>query len=111
MNRYMVPVAPQPQYVKSIYPWGDTELLGLYQRAINTGFVGTLEEFKESLGKFFNLISKLDVYTGQYEVTPLPEMEQILRTQDMLLERDIIVKEIPFYKTTNNVGGYTVFIG
>lgn len=111
MNRYMVPIWPQQADIKSIYPWNDNEIIILYERAIDTGFVGTLEEFKETLGKFFNLISKLDIYTGQYIVTPLPEMEQILRTKDLLLQQDVIVEKIPFYKTTNNVGGYTVFIG
>lgn len=111
MNRYMIPVAPIQSDVKSIYPWDDNEIVILYNRAIDTGFIGTIEEFKKSLGQFFNLISKIDIYTGQYSVTPLPEMEQILRTKDLLLEDNIVIEKIPFYKTTNNMGGYTVFIG
>lgn len=111
MNRYMIPAAPIQSDIKSIYPWNDNEIIMLYNRAIDTGFVGTIEKFKESLGKFFNLISKIDIYTGQYSVTPLPEMEQILRTKDLLLQDNIVIEKIPFYKTTNNVGGYTVFIG
>lgn len=53
----------------------------------------------------------LPIYTGSYEVTPLPYTEQLLPTTQTHVTDDIVVKEIPYYETTNDAGGYTVIIG
>ena len=50
-------------------------------------------------------------YDGEYIITPLPREDQSLLTADKLLTKNILVKEIPYYETTNLSGGYTVNIG
>lgn len=49
-------------------------------------------------------------YTGSYEVTPKTS-EQSLKTKDRHLTDDVTVKAIPFFETSNNSGGNTVYIG
>ena len=50
-------------------------------------------------------------YDGSYDVTPLPGAEIILETADKRMLDDVTVREIPYYETTNEAGGYTVIIG
>ena len=49
-------------------------------------------------------------YEGEYEVTP-KIIKQTLPTTKKLLYEDVTIKEIPFFKVSNNSGGNTVFIG
>lgn len=49
-------------------------------------------------------------YEGDYEVAPTVE-EQILSTKEKTMRDDLVIQEIPVYKTTNTSGGYTVIIG
>lgn len=53
----------------------------------------------------------LPKYDGSYEVTPLPLMDTVMQTQQTYLDRDVVVKAIPYQKTTNQSGGYTATIG
>lgn len=53
----------------------------------------------------------LPVYEGVYEVTPLIGAATTMNTQRTYLDRDIVVKAVPVYKTENYSGGYTVIIG
>lgn len=49
-------------------------------------------------------------YEGETTVVPAVEA-QTLPTADTVLHRDVTVKEIPYYTTTNLSGGYTATIG
>lgn len=49
-------------------------------------------------------------YKGEYEITPLAYQEQELETKEKYLEKNIKVKEIPFFETSNLYGD-TVYIG
>lgn len=115
MNRYMLPQVPEQNIIKTVYPWNDYQLkiiyASLYQHAVDTGYNKTLEEFQSELGDFLARTMSITEYNGQYEVTPLPVLEQILRTQGTYLAENVVVLPIPYYETTNNAGGYTVFIG
>lgn len=51
-----------------------------------------------------------DPYDGEYDVTPSAE-NQTLDTTGKRLNDDINVLPIPFSKTSNTSGGYTVTIG
>ena len=118
-KQFILPVMPQQQAAKpSVYPWERTNLFvlcqQLYQLAAKTGYLGTFEEFKTHFGEYLesgDSIIDYDAYTGQYEVTPLPNVEQILRTHNKILKHDVVVQPIPYYETTNDAGGYTVIIG
>lgn len=54
---------------------------------------------------------KLSVYDGVYEITPQAGTSVKLRTGQTCLDRDIIVKEIPYAEISNQSGGYTATIG
>ena len=118
-RRFVVPMMPaQPANLKVVYPWETTNIYNLGQQlfelASKTGYLGTFEEFKTHFGEYLESGSSIidyDIYTGQYQVTPLPNVEQILRTQNRLLKHDIIIEQIPYYETTNLAGGYTAIIG
>lgn len=120
-KRFITPPVPaQVIEKKHVYPWEHTELVILCQRlytlAANTGFEGTLEEFKERFGVYLqnhNIFTSedFDKYNGQYEVTPLPLVEQILQTRNTVLENDIVIQPIPFHEVDNAAGGRTITIG
>lgn len=55
-------------------------------------------------------IYNVDKYKGEYNVTPKLFQQQELKTKDKLLEKNIIIKEVPYYETSN-AQGITVFIG
>lgn len=48
-------------------------------------------------------------YEGVYDVTPQAKSAVILPTKDRLLSRDVNVKKIPYYETSNQTG-VTVYI-
>lgn len=117
-SKFMLPPSPVPTEKKYVYPWENTELAVLCQRlyilAAKTGYTGTLEEFKSCFGAYLetNEITPGDFpYEGQYEVTPLPLVEQILQTKNKTLARNIVVEPIPYAETSNLAGGYTAIIG
>jgi len=83
-ERFITPPTPVAAKKKCIYPWENTDLMILCQRlyifAANTGYTGTLDEFKAGFGAYLeanNIITTDDFerYAGQYEVTPLPLVE------------------------------------
>lgn len=48
-------------------------------------------------------------YDGRYEVTPT-SAEQILRTENKVMQRDVTVHKTPYSETSNIAGGYTASI-
>ena len=52
----------------------------------------------------------LEPYTGDYEVTSVPWVDQVLPTAYKKMLSDMTVKQIPYSQTTNESGGYTVSI-
>lgn len=55
-------------------------------------------------------VSRYPAYDGPYEMTPRTEA-QTLNTAYQVMQRDVILHEIPYYETTNLSGGYTAIIG
>lgn len=109
------PPSPVQTHIRSIYPW-DSDFIkriyySIYQQALNTGYANTFEDFQNTLGEFFTTLSNVEWYKGNYIITPLPDVEQILKTTNRLLEQDVIIEKIPYYETSNDAGGYTVIIG
>lgn len=58
----------------------------------------------------FQAISNLPVFEGPYELQSVPVEEQTVETNGKQMIRDITVKEIHYYETSNT-NGTTVFIG
>lgn len=53
--------------------------------------------------------SKLEQYTGPYEVVPKVN-SQTLSTARKMMRDDITVREVPYYEVSNQFGGNTVYI-
>ena len=51
-----------------------------------------------------------DYYAGEYEVIP-KTTAQVLGTKQKIMEKDMVIEEIPYFETSNNSGGNTVYIG
>lgn len=51
-----------------------------------------------------------EVYTGPYEVRPTPS-GRTLPTEGKTMTDDVTVEPIPYYETSNEAGGETVYIG
>ena len=72
---------------------------------------------EEDNGKILTVVggewaaSELPRYSGTYEVTPQAIGSTTLETAQTFVESDIVVKQIPYYQTSNDSGGDTVYIG
>lgn len=118
-QQFIVPVIPTASpRKKAVYPWEQTNLFNLcqqlYELAVQTGFTGSFNEFRAHFGEFLESDTSVigyDDYTGEYTVTPLPNVEQILRTRGKNLKHDVVIEQIPYFETSNQAGGYTVTIG
>lgn len=55
--------------------------------------------------------SDVPIYSGNYEIAPLPETDTIMETAGKRMMDDVVVLAIPYSETTNESGGYTVNIG
>ena len=53
----------------------------------------------------------LPLYEGSYEVTPLVGADTVMQTQGTYLDRNVVLKAIPYTETTNLSGGKTATIG
>lgn len=49
-------------------------------------------------------------YTGEYEVTPSASEAQTLATQGLMMSENVVVLKIPYWETSNEKDGLTVFI-
>ena len=49
-------------------------------------------------------------YKGEYTVLPQAAEDKVLSTKGTKLTKDITVKKIPYYETSNESGGNTVYI-
>jgi hypothetical protein len=56
------------------------------------------------------MTERLPDYDGEYTVTPLASISQILQTKDKSLNENIVVLEIPVYEVSNEYGT-TITIG
>lgn len=98
------PQPPEP-VLKKIYPWDEYNVTlvvqWLYAQAQKTGFIGTFEDFKLRYGKFIAALDPqdwqdmIDNYTGTYHITPLADIQQVLKTKNKVLDQNIIIDPIP----------------
>lgn len=72
--------------------------------------IGTLSRSGHVITGVISKSAAIDYYAGEYVITPSGE-EQSLSTKNKYMSDDVTVEEIPFHKTTNPSGGYTVTIG
>lgn len=53
---------------------------------------------------------RYNAYTGDYEVVPQAFQSQTLETANKLLQKNIIIGEIPYFETGNDSNGVTAYI-
>lgn len=95
----------QHAVLPAIYPWDSYNLTialsQLYSIACQTGFTGTYDDFQLRYGTFVaaqdpqDIHELIDTYTGAYRITPQVGIEQVLRTENKVLNGDIIIEPIP----------------
>ncbi len=52
----------------------------------------------------------IPIFNGDYEVIP-KSTEQVLSTKDKKMTDDVTIKAIPYFETSNEENGITIFIG
>lgn len=65
--------------------------------------------FSVSFTETISPVISAEPFGGPYEVIPKTE-SQTLQTADKLMEHDLTVQAIPFFRTSNQSGGYTATI-
>ena len=98
------PLPPSPA-LPTIHPWegynATLVIQWLYAQAQRTGFSGTLEDFKQRYGTIIEAADPHDIYdlienySGPYRITPLENIEQVLKTNNKIVNRYIIVEAMP----------------
>lgn len=53
----------------------------------------------------------IEVYAGDYDVTPQLDSEVVLATDRKKMKSDVTVKKIPQYEVSNEAGGTTLILG
>lgn len=56
------------------------------------------------------MVGDYENYTGEYEVIPKAFQSQELKTKGLVLNDNIVVKEIPYAEVSNLGGGVTITI-
>ncbi len=51
-----------------------------------------------------------DYYDGDYVVTPKAHSETVLETTEKIMRDNVVVLKVPYYETSNLIGGYTAYI-
>lgn len=80
----------------------------------NVSLRGSISPFATLSGKISDAVTKPPVYppyTGQYEVTPSVNGEQVLETKDKYMADNLVVLEVPYSEVSNTADGITVYIG
>ena len=67
---------------------------------------------KVNFGEIYELVNGGEAaeYMGPYSVTPTAA-EQILATEQRIMRRNLVIREIPYHRVSNIKGGETVTIG
>jgi hypothetical protein len=80
-----------------------------FRKSVDTfsdvGFSKSVDTFPADFGQM-----QAEPYEGEYIATPKVEA-QTLPTAKKYLDEDITVLAIPYFETSNNANGKTVFIG
>lgn len=71
----------------------------------------TIRSNRPALKGYLNISrGNIDVYDGEYVVTPIPYDAQTLETKNKVMANDVTVLAIPYYETSN-ISGITIYIG
>ena len=65
--------------------------------------------FQGEIGVFLNA-GMPETYEGETTVIPKARKDVLLPTKDTVVREDITVKQVPYYATSNEAGGKTIYI-
>ena len=77
--------------------------------AMKVEFTGG-QSFGVDFGQLTEVGKEYEHYGGDYDVVPGRE-GTVLKTQDKVLDDDVVVHPIPFFRVSNLSGGTTCYIG
>lgn len=78
--------------------------------SFETQIASDSEVFSFGCDNVYEVVKDVETYDGDYIVTPMIT-SQSLDTTGKLMTKDVVIKEIPFFETSNNEGGHTIYIG
>lgn len=78
--------------------------------SFETQIASDSEVFSFGYDNVYEVVKDVETYDGDYTVTPMTT-SQSLDTTGKLMTKDVVIKEIPFFETSNNEGGHTIYIG
>lgn len=70
---------------------------------------GNLSSKQEITGDL-SVTKEYDAYSGPYEITPKAFESQMLETKNRVLRANLEITEVPYWETSNEAGGNTVYI-
>lgn len=56
------------------------------------------------------VMDEYDAYAGSYEIVPKALESQTLETRNKVMKQDLVVKEVPYWETSNDANGKTAYI-
>jgi len=77
---------------------------------ITTGNISPINQISGNITYGIGKGEVTPIYEGKYNISPLAFEETVLLTKNKKMTENIIVKEIPYYETSNLSGGTTVYI-
>lgn len=85
---------------------------GTTDKSFEIAFVTTDQSFTPTFAVLQRSPPSYDgYYDGEYEVTPLVNKETTLQTANKTMGRNVVVKRVPYFETSNDSDGETVYIG
>ena len=73
------------------------------------GILSGSGSFQGEMGVFLNA-GMPETYVGETTVIPKARDDAVLPTRDTVVREDITVKQVPYYATSNEAGGNTIYI-
>lgn len=70
---------------------------------------GTISSECELTGNLC-VTQEYDAYDNSYEIVPKAFQSQVLETKDRVMKENLVVKEVPYWETSNDANGKTVYI-
>ena len=71
---------------------------------------GTVSTEQKCLKGTLCVVKECESYDGKYNVIPKAFEQTTLNTANKLLHENVVISEVPYYETSNNADGVTVYI-
>ena len=90
----------------------------LFDPPLSSAVIASMEKMIAEAEWRLNVASETNIekseehesYEGEYKITPKAFDSQTLDTENKILERNIVITEVPYYETGNEANGVTSYI-